>query len=67
MNKLIATLVAATFAMGAAFAQAATPSASADQVIASAPHHAKHKKAHKKVKHHKRHKHHKNHKKAAAK
>lgn len=60
MKKLIAAIIAATFTMGSAYAQASTPAAAP---VASA-HHAKHKK----VKHHKRHhKHHKKMKAAAAK
>lgn len=61
MNKLIAALVAATFAMGTAFAQAAAPMANANTATATnavstptAKHH--HKKVHKLPK--KAHKHH---------
>lgn len=52
MKKIIAILVAATFAMGTAFAQSADPITPA----ASASHHVvkKHKKAHAKKKHHKK-------------
>ena len=55
MNKLIAAIVAATFAMGTAFAQAPVAAAHGPAAQHAAPH-AKHKKVVKKHKKHKKHK-----------